>query len=475
MAHHPRRRRDRVADRRDEARRGGRRATAPLGAARCPDGRPRSARGRGYENDRRTLALGARPLLDLGDVRRARRRTWATERPIRLEAVLRGAEAAGLGDDLVRRARPATRAELEALHPAAHLGRARAVLPRWWRPPRPTPRPCLGRGVRRCLGTGAGLDTAERLVPGRGRRRFLALRPQACATPAAGDGLLPAVNNSHSDHRGGASPRGERVVILDWDAHHGKHAGRVLRRPGRALPCRFHEFPLYPVLGTARTRPARRWRRGDDQHAARKEARPATCSSERLDVIVAPAVEAFAPTWLSVSARLRRPSRRPLAGLGLSSGDFADLTQPGERSARPVADAPSSRAATTCGRASTRPRRASPGSPVSTSDRAWRRPRADREARPSTRCWRRAGCSRALSLHDLGAPGAHEVAEHPAHVRRLLHDLVEQLELDRVVEPLPVELDRLRGAADDAHRGSAERGHDTSRSSGHASVIRDPT
>jgi acetoin utilization deacetylase AcuC-like enzyme len=41
---------------------------------------------------------------------------------------------------------------------------------------------------------------------------------------------------------------------------------------------------------------------------------------------VAPAVEAFAPTWLLVSAGFDGHRADPLTGLRLSSGDFADLT-----------------------------------------------------------------------------------------------------------------------------------------------------
>ena len=46
-----------------------------------------------------------------------------------------------------------------------------------------------------------------------------------------------------------------------------------------------------------------------------------------MDQLVAPAVEAFAPTWLLVSAGFDGHHADPLTGLALSSGDFADLTR----------------------------------------------------------------------------------------------------------------------------------------------------
>ena len=40
-----------------------------------------------------------------------------------------------------------------------------------------------------------------------------------------------------------------------------------------------------------------------------------------------PAAEAFGPTWLLVSAGFDGHRRDPLTGLGLTSGDFADMTR----------------------------------------------------------------------------------------------------------------------------------------------------
>jgi len=47
---------------------------------------------------------------------------------------------------------------------------------------------------------------------------------------------------------------------------------------------------------------------------------------EALDTVVAPAVEHFAPTWVLVSAGYDAHRADPLTDLGLSAGDFADLT-----------------------------------------------------------------------------------------------------------------------------------------------------
>jgi acetoin utilization deacetylase AcuC-like enzyme len=47
---------------------------------------------------------------------------------------------------------------------------------------------------------------------------------------------------------------------------------------------------------------------------------------EAIDTVVAPAVERFAPMWVLISAGYDAHRADPLTGLGLSAGDYADLT-----------------------------------------------------------------------------------------------------------------------------------------------------
>jgi acetoin utilization deacetylase AcuC-like enzyme len=47
---------------------------------------------------------------------------------------------------------------------------------------------------------------------------------------------------------------------------------------------------------------------------------------DAIDSVVAPAAERFDPTWVLVSAGYDAHRADPLTGLGLSAGDYADLT-----------------------------------------------------------------------------------------------------------------------------------------------------
>jgi acetoin utilization deacetylase AcuC-like enzyme len=258
------------------------------------------------------------------------------ERPARLGAVLRGAEDAGLDSDLVQVApRPATREELELLHPAAFLD----ALERF----------CASGGGRldpdtsaveaswdaAVLAAGAGPDAVDRLDRGDADAAFLAVRPpghHATPTRAMGFCLL----NNVAVTAAVLAARGERVAIVDWDAHHGNGTQDAFYDDGRVLYVSFHEHPMYPYTGGLHETG-----RGDGAGTTINVPVPAGTTGDVLlramDELVAPAIEGFEPTWLLVSAGFDGHRHDPLTDLGLTSGDFADLT------ARALAFAPAGR------------------------------------------------------------------------------------------------------------------------------------
>ena len=247
------------------------------------------------------------------------------ERPARLGAVLRGAHAAGLGDDLVSvTPRPATRAELETLHPASYLDALErfcaqgggnidpdtAVVPESW--------------AAAVLAAGAGPDAVDRLDAGEADAAFLAVRPpghHATPTRAMGFCLL----NNVAVTAAVLAARGERVVILDWDAHHGNGTQDAFYGDDRVLYVSLHEHPLYPYTGKLRETGS-----GGGEGTTLNVPLPERATGDvylhAMDDLIAPAIEVFAPTWLLVSAGFDGHRADPLTGLGLSSGDFADLT-----------------------------------------------------------------------------------------------------------------------------------------------------
>jgi acetoin utilization deacetylase AcuC-like enzyme len=246
------------------------------------------------------------------------------ERPQRVDAALAGVEIAGLGDAVVRiEARPATDEELGRVHPQVYVDELRAV--------------CRGGGGRldadtiagpgsfdtAVLAAGAPLVAIEALRAGRGDLAFVAARPpghHALADRAMGFCLL----NNVAVAAAALVDAGERVLIVDWDVHHGNGTQAIFWNDPRVLYVSVHEWPLYPGTGRAEET--------GGAHAPGTTVNvpvPAGATGDivrrALDEVAAPVVESFSPTWVLVSAGFDAHRRDPLAELQLTAGDFADV------------------------------------------------------------------------------------------------------------------------------------------------------
>jgi acetoin utilization deacetylase AcuC-like enzyme len=118
--------------------------------------------------------------------------------------------------------------------------------------------------------------------------------------------------------------RGERVLIVDWDVHHGNGTQDIFWDDPSVLYVSTHQHPLYP--GTGRpdeiggaaapgltfNLPLPPGATGDVVRAA-------------LDEEARASIEAFQPEWVLVSCGFDAHRDDPLSNLQLSSGDFAEL------------------------------------------------------------------------------------------------------------------------------------------------------
>jgi acetoin utilization deacetylase AcuC-like enzyme len=247
------------------------------------------------------------------------------EQPARLYAVERGVAAAGLGEAVGRLAgRAAGREELLRVHGAHYLDALRAFIVAGGGDLDPDTLVSEGSWDAALFAAGTGLVAVEALQRGDGASAFVAVRPpghHAMPTAAMGFCLL----NNVAVTAAALADRGERIVIVDWDVHHGNGTQAIFWDDPRVLYVSTHEWPSYPGTG----RPTETGGPGAAGLTINLPLPPgATGDVARMafDEIVTPAVESFRPTWVLISAGFDAHRDDPLAGLAWSAGDYADLT-----------------------------------------------------------------------------------------------------------------------------------------------------
>ena len=246
------------------------------------------------------------------------------ESPERLAAVLRAAADPSL-EGAIRRVdpRPATRDELRRVHDEAMLERLDAVrgLTAQLDPDTGVSPESVDIAER---GAGAGLVAVDELTRGDDDAAFCVVRPpghHATGDRAMGFCLL----NNVAVTAAALVARGERVLIADFDAHHGNGTQDIFYDEPSVLFVSWHQSPLYPGTGRATEigGPAARGRTVNVPFPAETTG---DAYLETLEQVVGPVIDAFAPTWLLISAGYDAHRDDPITEMGLSSGDYAELT-----------------------------------------------------------------------------------------------------------------------------------------------------
>jgi acetoin utilization deacetylase AcuC-like enzyme len=119
--------------------------------------------------------------------------------------------------------------------------------------------------------------------------------------------------------------QGERVMVLDWDAHHGNGTQDIFYGRSEVLYVSLHQFPFYPGTGSLRETGAGAGT-GATVNLPFPAGTPGDAYRLAFDEVIIPLAEEFAPHWLLISAGFDAHRADPLTDLGLSAGDFADLT-----------------------------------------------------------------------------------------------------------------------------------------------------
>jgi len=267
------------------------------------------------------LLVAASPELDRHDVGPSH-----PEQPARVLAALQGIEEAGLRDAVVTLGvRRATDDELSLVHPLSYLEALRAFCDAGGGELDPDTLAGPGSWDTALVAAGAVLAAVDALDRGDGDVAFVAARPpghHALRDEPMGFCLL----NNVAVAAATLAARGERVLVVDWDVHHGNGTQAIFWDDPRVLYVSTHQWPLYPGTG----RVVETGGPGALGLTVNIPVPPRTTGDvmlRALDDVVAPVVERFAPTWVLVSAGFDAHRADPMAGLHLTAGDFADIAR----------------------------------------------------------------------------------------------------------------------------------------------------
>ena len=244
------------------------------------------------------------------------------ERSARLAAVLDAIKDADLSLDR----REAMEAEVEALirvHPESHVQRILAASPSSGVVAL-DPDTVLSPGSVRAgrLAAGAAIQAVRAAAAGETSRAFAAVRPPGHhAEPDKAMGFCLFSNVAIAARE--AQTLGlSKVAVIDFDVHHGNGTQAAFQDDPTLFLGSIHQMPLYPGTGAANeTGVGNIVNAPVPPHAAR-EAWRATFSGDLM-----PALDAFDPDLVIISAGFDAHRRDPLAHQSLEAEDFAWATR----------------------------------------------------------------------------------------------------------------------------------------------------
>ena len=245
------------------------------------------------------------------------------ESPARLSAILELLDETpvdGVVRALPREARPG---ELEGVHTPAHLAAFHALRGRAARVDQDTAAsPDTVEAA--LLAAGAAVGATEAVLEGRARNAFALVRPPGHhAEPGRAMGFC-FLNNAAVAAEAARRKGAERVLVLDWDVHHGNGTQAAFWGRRDVLYQSVHQFPYYPGTGAAHEVGA-----GAGAGYTVNVPLPGGSTDGDMaavfDGVLLPVARAFRPDVVLVSAGFDPHEDDPLGGMVVTTRGFAAM------------------------------------------------------------------------------------------------------------------------------------------------------
>lgn len=248
------------------------------------------------------------------------------ERAERITAIERELEAHDWFGYRRERAAAASREQLEYVHSGQYIDSIRVVCESGGGSLDPDTVVSGGSWQAALDAAGGAVQMADALMSGEADVAFCGLRPPGHHAEAArAMGFCLFNNIAVAARHALTAHRARRVMIFDWDVHHGNGTNDIFKATSEVLYCSIHQMPLYPGTGVMDE-----YGSGEGEgYTVNLPVPPGSGEIEYLsliDHVVLRVARAFRPSLLLVSAGYDAHRDDPLAGIELGETAFAGMT-----------------------------------------------------------------------------------------------------------------------------------------------------
>ncbi len=179
-----------------------------------------------------------------------------------------------------------------------------------------------GSGTAALKAAGAMIAAVDAVVEGQARNAFCAVRPPGHhAEPLRAMGFCLFNSIAVAARHAQAVHGLKRVAIVDFDVHHGNGTQAVAEKDENLFFASSHQYPFYPGTGASFETGL-----GNIVNAPLPAGSGSTAFRRAYEKRILPALDAFAPDLVLVSAGFDAHRADPLAALDLEEEDFAWVT-----------------------------------------------------------------------------------------------------------------------------------------------------